>query len=359
MPVGVAVVEAARNLAARPVRTAIRVLGGAVVLAVCVHAQVGARHQLVDEWREQVSSGRFVFTAAPGDGTLGAVDCETATRRHSDVVAAGAVLQFSSDRSVLNERGDLNVTTITPGLFQLAYPTYRSPPAGSDPTGGVYVGAGIASDLGVRPGGRLALESRGVVSVLGVLPASGRLPQLDQSLVEVAVPAENARFCYLEARPGTDSADFAASVAGIFPRPLRMLVGPLHPQLDRGDRNPEHRLARLSVLTPLLGTLVIAALALADWFERRRELALYRLLGAPGPSAIAMIGTDFVLASLLPWSIGALAGLALTRATLHEPIIATGTLLELTAAYLVLAPVPALAWLALRQTNPVTTLKAT
>jgi hypothetical protein len=36
-----------------------------------------------------------------------------------------------------------------------------------------------------------------------------------------------------------------------------------------------------------------------------------------------------------------------------------GTLLELTAAFLVLVPVPALAWLALRQTNPVTTLKAT
>jgi hypothetical protein len=358
MPVGVAVIEAARNLAARPVRTAIRALLGAVVLAICVHTQVDARHQLVDEWREQIAGGRFVFTAAPGEGNLDAVDCETASRRHSDVVAAGAVLQFTSDRSMLSER-DLDVTTITPGLFQLAFPTYRSATDDSQPPGGVYVGAAVASDLGARPGGRLALESRGVVSVLGVLPASGRLPRLDESLVEVAVPAETARFCYLEARPGTDPADFAASVAGIFPRPLSMLVGPLNPNVDRGDRNPEHRLARLSVTTPLLGTLVVAALAIADWFERRRELALYRLLGAPGPSVIAMVGTDFVLASLLPWSIGALAGLALTHANLHEPTVAVATLLELTAAYLVLLPVPALAWLALRQTNPVTTLKAT
>lgn len=72
-----------------------------------------------------------------------------------------------------------------------------------------------------------------------------------------------------------------------------------------------------------------------------------------------MIGTDFVLASLLPWSIGALTGLALTHTALHQPTVAIGTLLELTAAYLALVPVPALAWLTLRQTNPVTTLKAT
>jgi hypothetical protein len=77
-------------------------------------------------------------------------------------------------------------------------------------------------------------------------------------------------------------------------------VASREPNLDQGDRNPQHHLARLSVVTPLLGTLVVAALAIADQFERRRELAISRLLGAPGPIVIAMVRTDFVLASLLP-----------------------------------------------------------
>lgn len=359
MPVGVAVVEAARNLAARPVRTAVRALIGAVVIAVCVHAQVGARHDQVREWQEQVSDGRFVFTAAPGEGLLGTVDCETAARRHSEVVAAGAVVHHASDRSVLS--GDeitITITTVTPGLFSLAFPTFHPPTSGSRSAGGVYVGAEVASELGVGAGSRLSLVSRGVVPVLGVLPASGRRANLHGSVVEVAVPEETARFCYLEARPGTDPADFAGSVPGIFPRSLRMLVGPLHPGLDQGADNPERHLAGVSILTPLLGTLVVAALAVADWFERRRELALYRLLGAPGSSVVAMFGTDFVIASLLPWSVGALAGLALAHATLHEPTVAVGTLLELTGAVLALVPVPALGWLALGRTNPVGTLKA-
>jgi hypothetical protein len=59
-----------------------------------------------------------------------------------------------------------------------------------------------------------------------------------------------------------------------------------------------------------------------------------------------------------PWSVGVIVGLAAAYAALDQPVVAVGTLLEVTVAALARVPVPALAWFTHGRTNPITTLKA-
>lgn len=182
-----------------------------------------------------------------------------------------------------------------------------------------------------------------------MLPRIGRLPQLDGSVVEVLVPPSAVRYCFVEGRVGRP--DVPASLAGTFPLPNETLIGPMRPELDRGSRAPERRLSELGPLSPLLTAALIVGLTLGDWYERRRDFALYRMQRVSDGRIRTMLVVDTLLASSAPASIGWTLAL-LPLLWRPDPVVWSGSLADLIAATAVLVPLPVLAGTAFARVDP-------
>jgi hypothetical protein len=260
-------VEAARNLVAAPARTVLR----SVLVLLVVGAGTAAFHARQLDRRSTyldflVRGGTVHVVRAP-DG-IAAAECDRLARQPS-VLHAGAV---SAVRTVA-PRTD-------PGRLVASYQVSAgflgvvAPGVVSSADAELHVGGHLADHLGAVPGSQVDVGQGPAIAA--VLPPLGRA---DRFAGAVLVPAPDlvVAECWVEVHPAA-GAQGAALVEGLLPVTGAARITPLVATNEFTDVDPD--------VEPAVGRWWLAggvALGLVELLvlrQRRRELALYRAVGA-------------------------------------------------------------------------------
>ena len=279
------------GLGTRPLSVFVHAVLVAVICGGVVWISMARADGLERAFRSQVAEGRYVVVIAAGIGALDAADCERLTG-FSFVEAAGSVLSDGREWSTLDPQFGFDRTVVTAGWVRVMFPSTVVA------TGrGLLAGATVARRLGLAPGAYLALAAdpgadSGPARIGAVLPSSRRSEPIDRSVVDVRSPVGTARACYASLRPGADSQLLEAG----FPPTNAVAVSRLHPEMAT-ERRPELELSNASTPETWIGMVALIMVGVGERAFRRRDTALYRLLGANAATLSALAFTDlFVVA---------------------------------------------------------------
>jgi hypothetical protein len=341
---GIAVIlrEGVRSTKAHPWRLLLGslLIGGVLAASVIVDAAVtsGALHALDSEH----AAGSTVLVVYDEGGPLPGRPCD-ALAAVPGVRAAGGVstpetVSFASVGSMVVRRvfaspGYLRVLGVT-----LPISTGRSSASG-------IAGSAIAAEVGIADGSRLRF-SDGLEMTIDVGPATARAPDRSRWVTIVQAAPAWAAECWIEAERGSMGA-VRAAVPAVFAdaRALRIETlrdGAVTDAIVAGWKERPTRWAWI------FGGALSAMLAGVFLAPRRREYALYRLLGVPDTrvrliaaveasilEGAAIVFGALVIGSAVVWSFGP---------QLNELAVTTATHLLLAVAALALAT-PVVAWL--------------
>ena len=260
-------VEAARNLVAAPARTVLR--SALVVLVIGAGTSAFHARQLDrrSTYLDFLVRGGTVHVVRAPDG-IAASDCDRLARQPT-VLHAGAV---SAVRTVVPRTDPGRLVAgyqVSPGFLGVVAP-------GAVPSvdAEVHVGWHLADHLGAVPGSQVDV-GRGPATA-AVVPPLGRADRFAGAALVPALDLVVAE-CWVEVHPAA-GAQGAALVEGLLPVTGAARITPLVATNEFTDVDPD--------VEPAVGRWWLAggvALALVELLvlrQRRRELALYRAVGA-------------------------------------------------------------------------------
>jgi hypothetical protein len=188
-----------------------------------------------------------------------------------------------------------------------------------------------------------------------VLAPAPRADELDAQLVEVVPPVGRVARCLVDADPDRVEA-VSELLLSWFDTTQRPGVYPL---LDEElGRTPERELAgRSSRRLWVAAAALLGLWSVGDWFGRRQELGLYRLLGLSRARIAAVLAVEALVGVLLPVAIGASVAIVRQAARLRSPLVAGLVGDDLAAAAIVLVLVPAVATVLFALRRPFDDLK--
>lgn len=335
-PLPVVVSETAKNLRSAPVLASstgvLVLLLGFIALAASI-LDVSA---ITARWEEKIARGASVWVVSTDRVRgLSAQRCDE-LNRVSTVVAAGGRLTSEEHRSRSLPGTRITIEEVTPGFTTILWPT-----AAQTDTA-VTAGTTLATDLGVVAGGRVALEDTADVPVTRVASQPARIPAFDRNLVIQAAPEGAIDQCYVEAVPGA-TADVETVLTTWFPASPRTNVLPFVDPRTLGRDSQTELDERASRHVPVAAAVATVILYLFLVWARRKDFALYRLLGLAPGKLLLMLGTEFALVCLLPLHCGFALALTVLQARMGaDPTIglAVADALQL---WLLTLPAPAIA----------------
>jgi len=328
------VAEAVRNLISRPVLSCAIALLSAGTMFASIALTALETNQILSFQTQLEERGIYVQTVAGTAGTpISATRCESLNMIEG-VKAAGGLVGASSVRLLSHPSVPVSIVRATPNYASIIWPETRSMPAK-----GLIVGAEIAAELGLVPGAgfvRGGTDSAKLdASVASVAKPSMRDGNFDAYVVEPVSPRGQVRSCLVEAEPGaylgvqqlltTWFSDEVVSVSPLYALPKEGLT-------------PQQQMqSRLSQYFPFGAILLVTCAAVASWLIRRKDFALYRLLGMPPRKLFTNVFSEWLLTVMLPSSAGAVFAMIAVAPQL------SGIVLE--AAVLDAARLFALIWL--------------
>lgn len=314
--------EAARNFLARGISGAIWIGFAALILGTVCLAELAALDRIKRFEAERVAQGAYVRVVTSEDG-LAAARCDS-IRANPAVIGAGGlsegeILTLRSAPGLLFQSG-----TVTPGGLEVLGVGHPEVLAHQ----GWVLGQAAADEI--RAGRGWTIDGGQVREpVIAVISFAARDPAINRWMLDVRAPVGQVDECWVEFdRSGASvGADF---LAAWFDGELELEIRPVladdtlarNPDMEFGTRTEQHAW----VLAAAALALAVAAVMLS----RRREIALYRALGLPrslalvlfGAECLLMIGTAWVLGTLLAIALLPLSGGALTP---HEVVLGAGS----------------------------------
>lgn len=202
---------------------------------------------------------------------------------------------------------------------------------------GAWIGAGLARELALARGGEIALDVRARVSrlaVLGVLPDTLGLAFDRLVLVDVARAAElvgePSRIDRIEVVPRAhaDVAKLEKAIEALLPRDATVEDPALRGQDARGlVQSLEFNLTALSLISLLVGAVLVATTLATSVVQRARTIALLSSLGASVGQIRRAILLEAAAIGLLGGAIGTVLGFVGARALLPQMRATVATVL--------------------------------
>lgn len=303
--IGALLHEAAANVTARDgARTALALVFVLVFCAASL-AEAFTVDDLVSRETDLDVRGGYVLIAevtSSSGSSLDASACEGLATQDG-VTAAGSVLSTSLERLEVLPGTRVRVISASPGLLRALRV--------SDTNATVVVGGALQDELGVAQGSllRIVRASGGPFNLpVGDVARHGALlPGGDRAIVVVRPPTGSAELCYAAIEPanyarlrGGDLAGLGALAAG------SVAVREFVPRGEARDLAVDYR-DRVTRFAWATGAVVAGLCAGVLRRSRRRELSLYRALGADAAEVIAL---QLVELSLLTAGATAVAAIA-------------------------------------------------
>ncbi|MDR1633684.1 MAG: hypothetical protein LBS27_01910 [Bifidobacteriaceae bacterium] len=339
-PAGIGAAQAAaetlRNLAAAFWRATLTAVAAAVFGIGIVTATVLDTSAIERQYLTERDKGAYVFEARSGntDGLDGARCSQFA--RVDGTLAAGAALSEETVALASAPGQAIRLVRATLGTAQVAWPGQADLARSS-----TVVGQDLAEKFGLAVGQEVALANGGTLTVDAIGAGEARIGGYSLAIVVAAVPrsGERSASCVIEARPGHQAA-IRQALSGWFDPADKVVVFELF-ERSAGAEDPATRLrGRVSArIAAGLGAVALVG-SCAGWWARRRDVSLYRMLGARSCDLLAMATTECLVVLVLPAMTG--AGLAVF-AMAPEGLVAAAVSRDLLRflAFGALAPVAA------------------
>lgn len=348
VPLGAA--EATRNLLSTPL------LSG-ILMSVCLLAGAGVGAATTVEvaqvshaaHAQYLAGATAVEVVGEGGSPLDATRCH-ALIGVDGIVSSGGVMAAESVRLGTEPDADVRLLTATPGYPAAAWPELEN-------MGPLSVIA--ASDLarsGLRSGGTVQISSPYLdVALLHVdaVPDEVSVTGADRLLVVTAPPRGVVANCLVLATPSA-APNVVALLTTYFGDGATMRQVLLPSALVTSPDELLH--LRLSQYGWLIGGLLCAIALLGNWFARRDQFALYRLLGSSERLILVMLVVELACACLLPAQLGLVLGIGITAGPLDE-LVARSLFLDVLRFDAVLLMLPALAVLSLPRSSALSALR--
>lgn len=310
-------VEAYRRLRGAPTRTAslaIAACVGAAALVLAETSSVGGAMRFRAESRSAGSGVAIVEAPAAID----AERCATIAS-HTGVVGSGALANRAAVALRTAPGVLVQTVDITGGLLRV----WTGEVGGNDlSNAGWIVGESLSSELGLNRGSTVRVEGGSDSTVGAVMPRGVRTSRPDRWLVSVVPPAGLMDECWVEfgSQVGAGELEYLTSAfADVDEAATRPLLRPNALSRDTGQEVRE----RLSSRGWMAFVVLIGLLHLVAWRARRRERALYTVLGTSRLEHFLMAQTEVLLVAVIPACAGALA--VAMRWLLVEDVLLTGS----------------------------------
>jgi len=338
------IVEVVKNLRSRPVGA---LLLGAMSFAIGLLVLVGSASQVAHAVTMNATlnaKGAQVWRVHP-PVPIDASQCE-ALSTLGGIKHSGSVQRTFSGTIEELPGATARVVYATGGYMSIMWP-------GADDAVTAGVGSELFRAYGIRSGQRLSITEIGgqaftaSVEVDRVLEGSKRDIQANQSLVVKESPASTVSECLVEADAGAAGA-VDRYLAGQFGAAAlsRLYIA------DDVALSPDASLtSRASIWLPIAGGLILVLVGGMQFYMKRTDWALYRLLGVGQGRGLLMIVVEVVLSVALPLSAGLSAGIALSLSALREPLVRTETTFDVLRLLLLVGTLPLVSWLVLRRKN--------
>lgn len=291
--------EAVRNFLTAPLRSLVLVGLVASLIGSLVLAELAFTDDLIMFTQQYERNGGYIAVATSSNG-LSATRCEHLNDR-IEIVAAGGVAETGSGRLATAPATLVSTAAVTTGMLSVWDPTSRQ---STLTPGGSAVGRALATELSVRAGTTLNLDSTGPVPIGLVVDTEDRNPYVSRWLLTIRFPIGAVDECWVEFKPDTFGASLPYLQTLFSDAGQDLSVRPWI-TLDDFARNPTQELASrvqrfawilVTVLTSLIVWLMI-------WF-RRSELGLYRALGTTKSALLLLIQSEIVTVVALALPIG-------------------------------------------------------
>jgi len=250
------------------------VIAAVVAVAVVVLGQLDVNERTT-RWKEFARDGGYSY-AVVGSTAVSQYECDT-FRGVAGVRHSGAIRGVEEIRLRIQPDAPAYLVRVTPGLVPAMFPAEPE-----DALAGVIAGSNLAA---------LGLDAESEVSwtdktrpetdrdaVVGMIAReSGRSPTWDDALVIVEPADREDGTCIVEFDPA--ASPFAVALAAGWFSANNITLDPILDPPREGIASLELIGARPTTLVPLLGGIVVAILVCAQWWGRRNEFVIYRLLG--------------------------------------------------------------------------------
>jgi hypothetical protein len=297
------------------------------------------------QYEAERQAGFFAFEARSGstDG-LDARRCWQFAAVEG-VAGAGAVLGEREVTPLSAPNQVIRVVEATPGTADALWPDRIEGARGS-----VVAGPWVAERFGLEPGRAIAITDGLDLQVDGVATNDSSVGGFDSAVLIATVPEVGVRSdsCLVRAEPGSRTG-VKQALAGWFDPADKVVV---FNGFERGAGaiDPAQRL-KTRASSPLalsLGALVCLAITLS-WWVRRREVSLYRMLGARRSDILAMVGVEVALIWVAPAAVGAGAAVVVLS---PDSIQAAAALLDLIRLWAFIGLAPLVAFVSLWRVKP-------
>jgi hypothetical protein len=302
--------------------------------------------------KTQYRAGAFVYSlVGPSGARVDALKCDSLNGANG-ITAAGGVMANQIVMLESQPDAQLRLYTATPGFIAAAWPGSESEAALSTFAGNDLI------DVGIVPGGTVRFRTtRGEmqkmqidgVALYPAVSGEGRL------LVEVAPPTGTLESCLVLVSPPA-ARSMADALRGYFGAGTTVTDVLLRSDLVA---DPQDLFAsRLSGLGWLAAGLVSAIILVGSWLARRRDFALYRLIGFSERTVFMMLAIEATFVCFLPSQLGLIIGIGLggVQRMGVDPLTAQSLLVDLARFDLALLALPAIGYLLLPRRSLLPTL---
>lgn len=264
--------EAGRNLATGTTRAALLALTLAGVVGALAYVDVRAAVGVLQDAAAYRASGSSVQVLEAPQGIDGA-RCDSLASV-TGVVAAGALRQGETLRTLAMPASSLTVWEATPGLVDLVADTGTDLVGADQRSAGLWLSRDLADTLGARPGRSLA-TALGPATTAGVYtwPDDGRDRALGYAALAPVAPAGVFDQCWVQVWPPDVDAAGAVYLALDPAKAEEATTSRLNATLGATFDAPARLAARSTVHAPLAAAVVGLALGYLAVRLRRLELA--------------------------------------------------------------------------------------
>lgn len=305
-------------------------------------------------WERQVHAGVYAFSITTSDQTfLDAARCDE-LETIDGVRAAGAVLSVTTVYPTTNPRTAYLLVGATPGYASVAFPGLE----GATMAGAV-AGLSVSAELGLADGSTFAYRtgSAGETSAIDIDLAANspsRFEVSDSAVIVALAPEGGVSECIVEAWPGHERA-VEAVIGSWFP--MKQTVAKSVARVDASDRDVAGDLrTRLSQWAPLVAAFILGGYLLLDWWSRRQEFALYRMLGMSGKQELLVLTLETLTKAFVPLCFGAFVTISILGNQMTG-MSADGALRDLVAVSLCLLTLPVIAGLVMQRVSMIDAIK--
>ena len=324
--------ESWRNLISRPILTLFTILAVMSISFGVVYSSATAAREISRIDDSQRARGATVLVVyAENREAWSSQSCDSLATIPG-VIASGARLSNESFQILVAPGRTVWVERVTPGFSRIVWPDL-SPERLSG--GGVIAGASIAKEFGLVPSASLSVQGIGgttTVTILATPRGSERFPILDERVVELQAPGteSTAVECFLElevtggiSRQRVESAILASLPAqpGFFTVPFVQPIPEAETAASLLRSSPVKYVGAAGAVALLLSISM-------NWYVRRKDIALLKVLGATRGQLLILSSCDMVLLGFGPMLLSASVAASVTCSGKVSALVAQSLLLQ-------------------------------